>query len=70
MKKKLIRKLHSLAFTLSGAAFGLGYYYLAGCITGSCPITANPVGTMLYTALMGWLLGEFLRKEPACKCNM
>lgn len=70
MNRKLFRKLHSLIFILGGALAGLAYYYLAGCITGSCPITAQPVGTMLYTALIGWLLGQVFRKEPVCKCNM
>ena len=70
MERNLFHKLHSLIFILGGALAGLAYYYLAGCITGSCPITAQPVGTMLYTALIGWLLGQVFRKEPVCKCNM
>lgn len=70
MERKLFHNLYSLIFILGGALAGLAYYYLAGCITGSCPITAQPVGTMLYTALIGWLLGQVFRKEPVCKCNM
>ena len=69
MKQKLIRKLHSLLFILGGALAGLAYYYLVGCLTGSCPITANPVTTMLYTALIGWLLSGIFRKESDCGCN-
>ena len=70
MKTKLLNNLRSLVFILGGALAGLAYYYLVGCITGSCPITANPIVTMLYTALIGWLLGQVFRKEPKCKCNM
>lgn len=70
MKTKLLYKLHSLIFILGGALVGLAYYYLINCAAGSCPITANPVVTMLYTALIGWLFGQVLRKEPVCKCNM
>ena len=69
MKHKLTRKLRSVLFILGGALAGLVYYYLVGCATGSCPITANPVGTMLYTALIGWLLSGVFRKECGCKCN-
>ena len=70
MKTKLFYKLRSLIFVLGGALAGLAYYYLVNCATGSCPITANPIVTMLYTALIGWLLGQVFRKEPKCKCNM
>lgn len=67
--KKLIKKLRSLLFIAGGALAGLAYYYLAGCATGSCLITATPVSTMLYTALIGWLLSGIFRKESCCGCN-
>lgn len=52
-----------------GALAGLGYYYLIGCGSGTCPITANPVSTMIYTALVG-LLGSFaFHKERDDTCN-
>ena len=70
MKAKLIRKLYTLLFVLGGALAGLAWYYLVGCVTGSCPITANPIMTMLYTALIGWLLSQVFRKESDCGCNM
>lgn len=70
MKQKLVRKLYTLLFILGGALAGLAWYYLAGCVTGSCPITANPGSTMLYTALIGWLLSVVFRKESCCGCNM
>jgi len=34
---------------------GLAYYYLFGCATGSCPITASLPRTMTYTAIIGAL---------------
>ena len=70
MKHKLFKKLRTLAFILLCALAGLAYYYLVGCITGSCPITATPITTMLYTGLIGWLLSGIFKKEPNCKCNM
>ena len=67
--KRLMRKIWSLLFIAGGALAGLAYYYLVGCATGSCPITANPATTMLYTALIGWLLSGIFRKESCCECN-
>ena len=69
MKRKLTKKLYTLAFILGGTLTGLAYYYIAGCRGGSCPITANPFGTMVYTGLIGWLLSFIFRKECNCGCN-
>ena len=46
---------------LVGAAVGglLGYFVLhklIGCSSGSCPITANPVTSIIYGIIMGVLL--------------
>ena len=70
MEQKLFHKLHSLIFILGGALAGLAYYYLAGCITGSCPITANPAVTMLYMGLIGWLLAGITAKGCDNGCSM
>ncbi len=32
------------------------YYIKIGCNTGTCPITSDPTNSMLYGALMGFLL--------------
>ena len=69
MKHILKRKLRCVLFILGGALAGLAYYYLIGCATGSCPITANPITTMLYTGLVGWLLSGIFKKESDCGCN-
>ena len=69
MKHILKRKLRPVLFILAGALAGLAYYYLVGCATGSCPITANPFTTMLYTGLIGWLLSGIFKKESDCGCN-
>lgn len=52
-----------------GALAGLGYYYLIGCGSGTCPITANPVTTMVYTALVGLLVSGAFKKECEDPCN-
>ncbi len=46
---------------LVGAAIGgiLGYFVLhklVGCSSGSCPITANPVTSVAYGIILGFLL--------------
>ncbi|ERP32203.1 DUF6132 family protein [Chitinivibrio alkaliphilus] len=39
-----------------GAVVGFLLYRFIGCSTGSCPITANPVTSSLYGALLGFLV--------------
>lgn len=40
---------------LGGLAGGL-YYHFVGCEGGTCPITSRPVPSILYGALIGFLL--------------
>jgi len=70
MKEKTKKWLQPVLFTLVGALAGLGYYYIIGCGTGTCPITANPVITMIYTGVVGLLLSGIFRKEGCSQCNM
>jgi len=53
--------------SLAGAILGLGAGYLywqqVGCISGTCPITSNPVNSSLYGALMGGLVFNMFQKE-------
>jgi len=69
MKIKL-KKLRPLLFTLLGALTGLAYYYFIGCANGTCAISSHPVNSMLYMALLGWLISQLF--EGGCKdeCNM
>ena len=60
MNEALKKWLRPALFTVGGALAGLGYYYLVGCSTGSCPITSSPVRSMAYMALLGWLLSGIL----------
>ena len=70
MKENMKKWLRPALFTLVGALVGLGYYYFVGCSTGSCPITANPIITMLYMGLIGWLLSGVFGKECDGGCPM
>lgn len=65
-KKSWLRPVLGVAL---GALGGLGFYYLMGC-GGSCPITANPITTSIYTALAGLLLSGVFSKECENRCNM
>lgn len=38
-----------------GGAAGYVYHKLAGCPTGTCPITSNPKISVIYGAVMGLL---------------
>lgn len=47
--------MRGLVFACGGAAVGLAYYGLVGC-EGGCAIASNPLASMGYMALVGWLL--------------
>lgn len=53
--------------TIVGISIGLGAGYLywqqIGCLSGTCPITSNPVNSTLYGGLMGALLFNMFQKE-------
>ena len=70
MKSKLKKWLRPLLFAVGGALAGLGYYSVAGCSTGSCAITSNPIITMIYMGVIGRLLSGFFGKGCDGKCNI
>ena len=40
-----------------GGTAGFVYYRLVGCSSGTCPITSNPVSSIIYGMLIGALIG-------------
>lgn len=60
-------KLLPMLFTLGGAVTGLAYYYTLGCAGGACAITASPTRSMIYMAVIGWLLARLFVKDFAKK---
>lgn len=70
MKKHIRKWLQPVLFTAGGALVGLAYYRLAGCSTGSCVITSNPLITMGYMGLVGWLLSGIFGTGDQDICNM
>ena len=70
MKARMKNWLIPLLFTIGGALAGLAYYYFVGCTTGSCAITSNPVNSMIYMGLIGWLLSGVFGRECDGRCSM
>ena len=63
--------LRTVFYIAGGALFGLAYYYIVGCSSGSCPITASPWRTMAYTGLMGFFLsGGFCSACSGGSCDL
>ncbi|HNW98496.1 MAG TPA: DUF6132 family protein [Bacteroidales bacterium] len=53
-----------------GIVAGYIYYSTVGCTSGSCPIKSNPWLTMLWGAIMGYLIsGIFSAKSYKCNVN-
>lgn len=48
-----------------GAIGGYIYYIKIGCEGGTCPITSNPALTMLWGAILGFLIFDMFRKKPS-----
>ena len=64
MKQRMKKWLRPALFFLGGALLGLGLYYFVGCPTGSCTILSNPLASMGYTGLLGFLMSGSL-----CSCR-
>lgn len=46
-----------------GAIGGFLYYFFIGCNSGTCPITTNPYISVLYGALVGYLVFDIFKKK-------
>lgn len=66
MKKMLPYKWSALG-SLAGALAGLAYWKFIGCSNGSCSITSVWHNSMLYGAILGWLIIDIFRKTPKTK---
>lgn len=70
MKEKGKKWMRPALFTIGGVLAGLAYYHFIGCATGSCPITSNPVSSMVCMGLIGWLLSGVFGKGCEDGCSM
>lgn len=46
-----------------GAVAGYAYYHFVGCVSGTCPITSNPYITVIYGAIIGYLVSDLFKKK-------
>jgi len=53
----------SIAGLLVGAGGGYLYYYFIGCNSGSCAITSNPYMSILWGALLGYLVFDMFKPK-------
>jgi hypothetical protein len=53
----------SLIGAFLGGVAGYLYYYFIGCSTGSCAITSRPFNSIIYGAIMGYLLASVFEKK-------
>ncbi len=67
LKNKLKSKntLKNIVGLLVGAIGGYLYYHFIGCNSGGCAITSNPYMTVLWGALLGYLLFDIYKIKPA-----
>ncbi len=70
MEQKMwsLRKfVRSNVWSILGVALGgiVGYFYWReiGCATGTCPITSRPLNSVIYFAVMGYVLAGILRPK-------
>lgn len=66
----LKKNLLGLIGFAAGAIGGYAYYYFIGCNTGSCPLTSNPYISVIFGAVIGYLLFDmFKKKETSDESN-
>jgi len=69
MKKVIISRIKEtvtwrLAIGIfAGGALGYAYYYYVGCASGACPITSNPIASVVWGMLFGALIGYKEKKD-------
>lgn len=62
LKKWLYNNILYLVGAVAGGLTGFLYWKFVGCITGTCAITANPVRSTIYFAIMGVLVLGLFKK--------
>lgn len=62
MNIKRKRYIRHILFVILGALAGYLLYVFIGCPTGSCAITSNPLSSIAYMSLIGWLISVSFSK--------
>jgi hypothetical protein len=64
---KIIKRLKGLIpqiiGSIMGGVGGFIYYYKVGCMSGTCPITSNPWLSILWGAIMGFLVVDIFNSK-------
>jgi len=63
--KFIIKYLPVIAGVAVGAVAGFLYWQQVGCASGTCPITASPLNSTAYGAVMGGLLVSTFKKDKS-----
>lgn len=53
-------KLRFGLFALLGGGAGYAYHHFIGCQTGGCAITSNPLYSIIYGAMLGFMASAFI----------
>lgn len=70
MKKKYKEWIIHVIFTVVGAAFGAGLYYLVGYyLTGTKIVASDVISPMIYMGIAGMLISGIMVKKKNDKCN-
>lgn len=59
----LQKHILKISGSITGAIGGYLYYYFIGCSSGTCPITSNPYISIIYGAVMGYLIFDMFKKK-------
>lgn len=63
MSTFLKKNLLGIIGFVAGAIGGYAYYYFIGCNTGTCPLTSNPYISVIFGAVIGYLLLDMFKKK-------
>ncbi len=63
MKNFILKYKLSIIGAVLGAVGGYFYYIFVGCNSGSCPITSNPYMSILWGAVMGYLIFDLFNNK-------
>ncbi len=63
VKTFITKHILKIAGIFTGAIGGYLYYHFIGCNSGACPITSNPYISIIYGALIGYLVFDMFKKK-------
>ncbi|MBC9811065.1 hypothetical protein H9Y05_01120 [Crocinitomicaceae bacterium CZZ-1] len=68
--KNFIKRQRLLLIGIAiGVVAGYAYWKFVGCNSGTCPITSNPLNSILYGAVTGGLFFSLFQKKKPYNSN-